>query len=154
MNRWFRLTSSLLLLLFSSLSPAQQPSSPQPFPTEWIDAQTGHRVVRLSREAGSSSFYFHQNAYTPEGDKLLISTPSGLTAVNLRTRELDLVVPRAAYSSGGSSGVEVGRKTRHVYYSHRDVEGIVMRSMKSFSDNAAGSPASFTHSSTRLAPAL
>ena len=127
MNRWFRLTSSLLLLLFSSLSPAQQPSSPQPFPTEWIDAQTGHRVVRLSREAGSSSFYFHQNAYTPEGDKLLISTPSGLTTVNLKTRELEIVVPRSAYSSGGSSGLEVGRKTRHVYYSHRDAEGIVIR---------------------------
>src|SRR5271169_5377486 len=30
---------------------------------EWVDADTGHRVVRLSRLPGSSeSFYFHQNA--------------------------------------------------------------------------------------------
>ena len=127
MNRWLRLMASLLMLLFSRLASAQSPATPQAIPIEWIDAQTGHRVVRLSREAGSSSFYFHQNAYAPEGDKLLISTPSGLTAVNLKTRELDLVVPRAAYSSGGSSGLEVGRKTRHVYYSHRDAEGIVIR---------------------------
>ena len=123
MNRWFLLTASLLMLLLPSLSPAQQPSSPKTVPTEWIDAQTGHRMVRLSREAGSSSFYFHQNAYSPEGDKLLISTPSGLTTVNLKTRELDVVVPRGASSSGGSSGLEVGRKTRHVYYMRRDASG-------------------------------
>jgi oligogalacturonide lyase len=31
-------------------------------PTEWIDADTGHRVIRLSREAGTQSLYFNQNA--------------------------------------------------------------------------------------------
>jgi len=38
-------------------------------PREWIDSQTGHRVVRLSNDAGSASLYFHQNAYTPDGDE-------------------------------------------------------------------------------------
>src|SRR5262249_2575366 len=33
-------------------------------PREWIDPSTGHRVIRLSTEPGSSSLYFHQNAYT------------------------------------------------------------------------------------------
>ena len=89
-------------------------------PREWIEPATGHRVVRLSREPGSASLYFHQNAYTAEGDKMIISTPSGLSAVDLRTRELDVVVPRAEYSAGGSSGVEVGRKSRQVYYSRRE----------------------------------
>src|SRR5688572_13031609 len=88
-------------------------------PREWIDL-TGHRVLRLSREPGSASLYFHQNAYTAEGDKMIISTPGGLSAVNLKTRELDVVVPRAEYSAGGSSGVEVGRKSRQVYYSRRE----------------------------------
>src|SRR5688572_21085014 len=88
-------------------------------PLEWIEPATGHRVVRLSREPGSASFYFHQNAYTTEGDKLLISTPAGLSTVNLKTRELDLVVPSAGFRAGGSSGLEVGRKTRHVYYTRR-----------------------------------
>jgi oligogalacturonide lyase len=89
-------------------------------PQEWVDPATGHRVVRLSREAGSASLYFHQNAYTAEGDKMIISTPSGLSAVDLKTRQLDVVVPRAEYSAGGSSGVEVGRKSRQVYYSRRE----------------------------------
>jgi oligogalacturonide lyase len=89
-------------------------------PREWIDPATGHRVLRLSREAGSASLYFHQNAYTAEGDKMIISTPGGLSAVDLKTRELDVVVPRAEYSAGGSSGVEVGRKSRQVYYSRRE----------------------------------
>jgi oligogalacturonide lyase len=47
-------------------------------PTEWIDPATGHRVVRLSREPGSASLYFHQNAYSADGQKLVIMTPSGL----------------------------------------------------------------------------
>ena len=47
-------------------------------PREWIEPATGHRVVRLSRDAGSTSLYFHQNSYTAAGDKLLISTPAGL----------------------------------------------------------------------------
>ena len=96
-------------------------------PTDWVEPATGHRVVRLSREPGSASFYFHQNAYTPEGDKLLISTPSGLATVNLTNRAIDLVVPRAGYSMGGSSGVEVGRKSRRVFYSVRGETGSVIR---------------------------
>ena len=39
---------------------------------EWIDSDTGHRVVRLSRVPGESqSLYFHQNGFTASGDKLV-----------------------------------------------------------------------------------
>ncbi len=96
-------------------------------PLEWIDPATGHRVVRLSHEPGSSSFYFHQNACTSEGDKLLISTPGGLATVNLTNRALELVVPRASYGVGGSSGVEVGRRSRQVYYGVRGETGTIIR---------------------------
>lgn len=96
-------------------------------PSEWVDPKTGHRVVRLSKEAGSLSLYFHQNTYTPEGDKLLISTPRSLETVDLQTRELNLVVPRRSYRMGGSSGVEMGRKSRTVYYSARSREGTSVR---------------------------
>jgi hypothetical protein len=34
-------------------------------PISWIDPDTGHRVVRLTREPGSDSFYFNYNGYTP-----------------------------------------------------------------------------------------
>jgi len=106
-----------LLCLFGMTSCGIAAEEP---PRDWIDPATGHRVVRLSREPGSASLYFHQNAYTAEGDKMIISTPSGLSAVDLKTRELEVVVPRAEYSAGGSSGVEVGRKSRQVYYSRRE----------------------------------
>lgn len=113
---------SVLLTLVLGLPAFAEP------PLEWIEPATGHRVVRLSREAGSVSLYFHQNAYTSEGDKLLISTPGGLATVNLTNRALELVVPRASYSgSGGSSGVEVGRRSRQVYYGVRGETGTVIR---------------------------
>lgn len=107
--------SGLLTLVWSCLTAL---AAVEP-PTEWIEPATGHRVVRLSREPGSASLYFHQNAYTTEGDKLLIVSPGGLSTVNLQTRALELVVPSARYSMGGSSGIEVGRKSRQVYYSRR-----------------------------------
>jgi oligogalacturonide lyase len=43
-------------------------------PTEWIDGATGHRVIRLSREDGTESLYFNQNAYTADGRKLIVTT--------------------------------------------------------------------------------
>src|SRR5262249_23749881 len=79
-------------------------------PREWIEPATGHRVVRLSDEPGSASLYFHQNAYTASGDKLLISVPDGLATVDLATRRLDKVV------SGRVSHVVVGPRTRQVFY--------------------------------------
>jgi oligogalacturonide lyase len=90
--------------------------APAAAPTEWIDPDTGHRIVQLSREPGSASLYFHQNAFTPEGDKMIISTPEGLSTIDLKTREIELVAPGVRYSMGSSSGIEVGRKTRTVYY--------------------------------------
>lgn len=103
-----------VLVVLCFILPSSAAADP---PVEWIEPATGHRVVRLSREPGSASLYFHQNAYTGEGDKLIITTPGGLSTVNLKTRALELVVPAAR--SGGSSGVEVGRKSRQVYYSRR-----------------------------------
>ena len=115
-------TTLRLTLLLSVAAPAfAEP------PTQWIDPATGHRVVRLSREAGSASLYFHQNAYTSEGDKLVITTPRGLETVNLTNHSLEVVVPRASYGMGGSSGIEVGRKSRQVYYGVRGETGTVIR---------------------------
>jgi len=43
------------------------PPTPRPRRTasSWIDPDTGHRIIRLTREPGSDSFYFNENAYTP-----------------------------------------------------------------------------------------
>ena len=79
-------------------------------PREWIDQDTGHRVVRLSDEPGSQSLYFHQNAYTPDGQKLIITTPTGLSTIDLRTRAIEKIV------EGRVGIIIVGKKTGQVYY--------------------------------------
>lgn len=79
-------------------------------PVEWIDSDTGHRVIRLSQEDGSASLYFHQNAYSADSRKLIMTTPSGLSTVNLETRAIDQVV------SGRVNVLVTGRKTGDVYY--------------------------------------
>lgn len=61
---------ALLPLALLAQEPAREP------PREWIDPDTGHRVIRLSEEPGSQSLYFHQNGYTPDVVTLVITTPS------------------------------------------------------------------------------
>ena len=92
------------LLTSAALAQAQPPR-------EWIDPDTGHRVIRLSDEPGSASLYFHQNPYTPDGKKLIITTPTGLSAIDLSTRAIEKVVD-------GRVGtiLIVGRKSGDVYY--------------------------------------
>lgn len=82
----------------------------QDVPREWIDPVTGHRVVRLSDEPGSSSFYFHQNGYTANGDKLVFSTRTGLSTYNFKTKKIEQIV------EGRTGSVIVGPKTRKVFY--------------------------------------
>lgn len=82
----------------------------------WVDADTGHRIVRLSRVPGSSeSFYFHQNAFTPQGDKMVfenIEAPrrTRLMVLDWKTREI------APLTAPGVGGVVVARNSRWAYY--------------------------------------
>lgn len=59
-------------------------------PKSWTDPTTSYKIHRLSEVAGSSSLYFNYNAYTPDGDYLVISTPSGLSKVQLNPPSLEL----------------------------------------------------------------
>ena len=79
-------------------------------PREWIEPETGHRVVRLSDEPGTASLYFHQNPYTATGDKMVVSTPQGLSAIDLATRSITPLV------KGRVSHLVVGRKSRLAFY--------------------------------------
>jgi oligogalacturonide lyase len=102
-----RICNTLILILFLS---ALMTVAAQELPKEWVDPDTGHRVVRLSEEPGSSSLYFHQNGYTPDGLKLIITTPTGLSEINLKTRAVEKVM------AGRVNLIMVGRKTGNVYY--------------------------------------
>jgi len=82
-------------------------------PREWIDPDTGHRVIRLSDEPGTASLYFHQNAYTPDGKKIVVTTRAGISTIDLATRAIEPVV------TGDVRVIVVGRKSGDVYYSQR-----------------------------------
>src|SRR5437764_3436561 len=83
-------------------------------PTEWIDADTGHRVIRLSREDGTQSLYFHQNAYTADGKKLIVTTAGGgIATIDLATRDIHPLV------AGPVSVLVAGHKSGDVYYTRR-----------------------------------
>lgn len=100
-----KVISLLGLLLATRLLAAEVP------PREWIDPDTGHRVVRLSDEPGTASLYFHQNAYSPDGKKIVVTTHEGIATIDLATRAIDRVV------TGDVRVIVVGRKSGDVYYS-------------------------------------
>jgi oligogalacturonide lyase len=79
-------------------------------PTEWIDPDTGHRVVQLSREPGSESLYFNLNPFTPDGKKMVITSPSGISLIDLETHDVEKIAP------GRLHIIMVGHKTGQIYY--------------------------------------
>ena len=107
-----------ILLTISFFSVANVIAAESEPPTDWIDPDTGHRIIRLSREPGSKSLYFHQNAFTARGDKLVITTPHGISTVDLKTHEIDLVVPDPRFGEN-QSGMVIGKRTRQVFYVKR-----------------------------------
>jgi oligogalacturonide lyase len=83
-------------------------------PKEWVDPDTGHRVVRLSDELGSESLYFNVNPFTPDGKKMVFTSPTGISVIDLATRTIEKVAEGQHLRV-----ILVGRKTGQVYYSQR-----------------------------------
>ncbi len=52
-------TGVMLVVVWCGFALAQE------LPTEWIDPDTGHRVIRLSKEPGSTSLYFIKTVTRP-----------------------------------------------------------------------------------------
>src|SRR5262249_16667974 len=89
-------------------------SAQSALPTEWVDPDTGHRIIRLSRDDGTQSLYFNQNAYTPDGRKLIVTvTGAGIATIDLATREIRPLVP------GPVAVLVAGHKSGDVYYTKR-----------------------------------
>src|SRR6516165_7865429 len=97
MNRIAATTGLAIVLLLPSPGTAS--------PAEWVDPDTGHRVIQLSTEPGSESLYFNLNPFTPDGKKMVITTPSGISTIDLQTRQIDQVV------KGRVNVLMVGHKT-------------------------------------------
>lgn len=88
-------------------------------PRDWVDPDTGHRVVRLSADSGGSSLYFHQHTYTPEGDRIVIDTKDGITAVDLST--LGVGTPKTELIVPGGRVLAMAWRTREVYFRSENV---------------------------------
>jgi oligogalacturonide lyase len=89
-------------------------------PVEWIDHDTGHRVVRLSTEPNTSSMYFNVASYTPDGKKLIVSDPHGISLINLDTRKIEPLI------EGRAGIVGIGRKSGVIYYVRHTDAGSVL----------------------------
>jgi oligogalacturonide lyase len=94
----------------TAASGAAAPAPAEP-PTSWIDPDTGHRVIRLTREPGSDSFYFNVNGYTPDGKRMVYTTPEGISILDLTTLEAKPLV------QGPARTIVVAPKTATLYYS-------------------------------------
>ncbi|MFP5276007.1 MAG: oligogalacturonate lyase family protein [Acidobacteriota bacterium] len=91
-----------------SQAPAVQPGKTPP--KSWVDPQTGHRVIRLTDEPDSASFYFNVNSYTPDGKQMVYTTPQGISVIDLNTLKSRQVV------QGKVRSIEMGHKTPSVFY--------------------------------------
>ncbi len=123
MNRNFVVVFILLLQLSLTKLKAQEvleTGSQKPMPAEWIDKETGHKVIRLiNREGTNHAFYFNNNAFVPqetnEGDLMVFSgsTPNGnqLFTVNLKTFKT-----RQLTNQPKVSGEMICPKTREAFY--------------------------------------
>jgi oligogalacturonide lyase len=134
------LTQCLLLAcLFHQNSYAQQlpvmETGGQAMPNEWIDKDTRHRVVKLSRNGGSNlSFYFHNSPFY--GNRMIYynSSPNDLTGVtkqetystNSRNKQLhilDLATLKSeqlSFHSSPMNGEILDKKNGVVYFQVKD----------------------------------
>ncbi|MBD2722052.1 oligogalacturonate lyase family protein [Hymenobacter armeniacus] len=121
-NRYLPLVGGLLLSLGSQAQTKLATGSQKPMPAaEWIDADTGHKIVRLTALDGANeSFYFHNNPFVKSlgaaGDKMVYyhSSPAGkqLYALNLKTHQSEALTRPFARVHGEI----VGKKRREVFY--------------------------------------
>ena len=111
-------TTLLLLCRLTSIAQPVDTTGPQKaMPNEWIDQDTHHKIVRLSRKEGNNlSFYFHNNPFL--GDKMIFysSDENGhqLYTVDLKT----LALSRVSASNGNAE--IVGHHTQSVYFQSHD----------------------------------
>jgi oligogalacturonide lyase len=95
-------------------TPVERPRWDGPVPTEWVDPKTGHRIRRISPDGGGGKPYFYKNMFLPPKagapNLMVISTPQGISAVDLATWAVSILVPEH-----DADLMFTGRKGRNVY---------------------------------------
>lgn len=110
-----------VFLLKDTAATAQQlmQTGGQKMPDEWIDKDTHHKVIRLSRKEGANaSFYFHN--YPFFGNKMVFYSKdtkgTQLYSVDLN----NLAIEQLTHQNSPMRGEIVGQKTGNVYYQVAD----------------------------------
>lgn len=100
----------------------------QKMPMEWIDKDTNHKIIRLTRREGNSaSFYFHNNPFVdgPNGMRMAFygndkyqadGVGSQLFTVDLK----DLKLTQLTEKSLRKNGEIVGKSNHNIYYQVQD----------------------------------
>ncbi len=83
-------------------------------PASWIDAKTGHRILRLSDAPGNYALYFNYNAYTPQGDVMIFQTADGISVADTKTWAVKPLLRRP-----GLHLLFAGHRTRTAYFSEQ-----------------------------------
>jgi oligogalacturonide lyase len=105
--------------------PVMETGGTKPMPAEWIDKDTGHKVIRLVNHRDSAaSFYFNNNCFIPqrktEGDLMVFysgtSMGNQLFSINLKTKKVE----QLTHHKGKIAGEMVCPKTRSAYYQSGD----------------------------------
>lgn len=121
MNGLFKLivAGTFAAVATSTVAQPQLETGGKKMPDVWIDKDTKHKVVRLSRIDGKNlSFYFHNNPFY--GDKMVFyntgENGKQMFTVNLKT----FATEQVTHQSSPMSGELVGQKTGNVYYQIAD----------------------------------
>lgn len=167
MKRIYLFSISIYLLASSfqiSKLPVLETGSITPMPDEWIDKDTGHKIIHLVPGGGeNSSFYFHNNPFLQAiggiSDKMIfykkVNTNMQIFSVDLKTRQTDQITSKKRVS-----GEIVSTKGREVYYQCGDsvfatgVENHQTRLIYVFPDSIRGHITTLNADETLLAGAL
>jgi oligogalacturonide lyase len=101
-------------------TPPPPPANGAPPPKTWIDPDTGHRVIRLTDEPGSASFYFNYNPFTPDGRNMVYTTPDGISVLDLKTLKTKQIV---SAPNRAARTIIVGHKTPTIFYTEDTTPG-------------------------------
>jgi oligogalacturonide lyase len=100
--------------------PVIETGSFTPLPAEWIDKDTGHKVMHLIQSGGENrSFYFHNNPFLEAKDDLNekmvfyrnVNDQMQLFSVDLKSYQIKQITNKK-----GVTGEIVARKNREVFY--------------------------------------
>ncbi|WP_207427017.1 oligogalacturonate lyase family protein [Pedobacter sp. SYSU D00535] len=100
--------------------PVIETGSQKPMPREWIDKDTGHKIVRLSNIEGSNaSFYFHNNPFI--GNRMIFYNTMDSIRRQLYTVDLKTLKTERLTNHSSRIGAEiVDAKRGEVYYQAGD----------------------------------